>query len=91
MVAEYESFFQHRWEKDKNYVISSMRDKRILKVLPLEVEKCIYQQFLFIRFMERYCKYFDVEASHKIKRKHLMTKISSFRGSFTLNSELDQE
>ena len=87
MVTEYESYFQHRWEKDKNSVISSLRDKRILKVLPLEVEKCIYQQFLFIRFMERYCRYFDLQASYQLRRKYLVTKMASLTGSAVFDGE----
>ena len=59
-VSKYEKYFQFRWEYDKNLAISSVQDQRIMTVLPDEIEKKIYKEFLFLNFIRRFYKYFDL-------------------------------
>ena len=77
MVSNYEQYFQYRWLFDKNLAISSIKDHRIMSVIPENVKRKIYQNFLFVRFIRRYSKYFDLLITNKFRRQRLYTRLNS--------------
>ena len=45
-------FFAYRWQEDKNVIVSSEDDLKLLEQMPSDVQTSIYSEFLFKNFLD---------------------------------------
>ena len=51
MKIRIEEYFDYRWRNDKNQSISTPEDKALVEQLPIEIQRKIYTDFLFMGFL----------------------------------------
>jgi len=51
---------EYRWQNDKNLAISTDADRAILSQLPLEIQRKIYSDFLFKKFLKSFDRFFSL-------------------------------
>lgn len=54
-----EEYFDYRWINDKNQAVSTDEDQKLLDQLPTAVQRQIYSDFLFKKFIKHFRKFFD--------------------------------
>lgn len=77
LKVQIENFFDYRWSNDKNQCISEESDKALLNQLPVDVRRMIYTDFLFMRFLNYFQRFFTIPNDHT-GRKHSFYSWNNF-------------
>lgn len=77
MKIRIEEYFDYRWRNDKNQSISTPGDKALVEQLPIEIQRKIYTDFLFSRFLQNFRHYFCIPNQNS-RQRHSFYSWSNF-------------